>query len=56
MPILSGKVAFVTGGASGIGLAVVERLVANKAKVAINDLDGNPRLGEVVARLTARGP
>lgn len=52
---LSGKVAFVTGGASGIGLAVVERLVANKAKVAINDLAGNPRLASEVERLRAAG-
>ena len=52
---LSGKVAFITGAASGIGLATVERLVANKAKVAINDLAGNPRLDEVVARLRAEG-
>jgi 3-oxoacyl-[acyl-carrier protein] reductase len=52
---LSGKVAFVTGGASGIGLATVERLVANKAKVAINDLAGNPRLAAEVERLRAAG-
>ncbi|MBK8160304.1 MAG: SDR family oxidoreductase [Rhodospirillaceae bacterium] len=52
---LTGKVAFITGAASGIGLATVERLAANKAKVAINDLAGNPRLDEVVARLTAEG-
>ena len=52
---LSGKVAFVTGGASGIGLATVERLVANKARVAINDLAGNPRLAAEVERLRATG-
>lgn len=52
---LSGKVAFVTGGASGIGLATVERLVRNGAKVAINDLGGNPRLEQEVARLNAAG-
>jgi len=52
---LSGKVAFVTGGASGIGLAVVERLLANKCQVAINDLGANPRLGSEVARLSAAG-
>lgn len=33
---LLGKVAFATGGASGIGLAAVERLVANKVRVAVN--------------------
>ncbi|MEZ5833142.1 MAG: SDR family oxidoreductase [Dongiaceae bacterium] len=52
---LSGKVAFVTGGASGIGLATVERLARNGAKVAINDLGGNPRLEREVARLTSTG-
>jgi len=52
---LSGKVAFVTGGASGIGLATVERLAQNGAKVAINDLAGNPRLEQEVARLRSAG-
>jgi 3-oxoacyl-[acyl-carrier protein] reductase len=52
---LGGKVAFVTGAASGIGLAVVERLVANGCAVALNDLAQNPRLNTEVARLTAAG-
>lgn len=52
---LSGKVAFVTGGASGIGLATVERLAANGAKVAINDLGGNPRLAAEAVRLRGEG-
>lgn len=52
---LKGKVAFVTGAASGIGLAVVERLVANGAGVALNDLGQNPRLAAEVGRLTAAG-
>ena len=34
-----GKVAIVTGGASGLGLAVARRLVAEGASVAIADLD-----------------
>lgn len=35
----SGKVAIVTGGASGIGLAIVERLVQAGAKVVVADLN-----------------
>jgi len=52
---LSGKVAFVTGGASGIGLATVERLAANGCSVAINDLAANPRLAQEVNRLKHAG-
>lgn len=52
---LSGKVAFVTGGASGIGLATVERLAKNGCKVAINDLGSNPRLPQEVTRLVSGG-
>ncbi|MBM4362387.1 MAG: SDR family oxidoreductase [Deltaproteobacteria bacterium] len=41
---LEGKVAVVTGGASGIGLAVVERFVAEGARVVFCDL--TPRGGQ----------
>src|SRR3712207_1523563 len=37
---LNGRVAVVTGGAQGIGRAVVERFVASGARVEIWDVDG----------------
>jgi NAD(P)-dependent dehydrogenase (short-subunit alcohol dehydrogenase family) len=37
---LAGKVAFVTGGAAGIGLACVEALAQAGAKVVLADIDG----------------
>ncbi|HEX9766735.1 MAG TPA: SDR family oxidoreductase [Nitriliruptorales bacterium] len=39
-PRLDGRVAIVTGGASGIGLATSRRLTAEGATVAIADVDG----------------
>ena len=44
----SGRVALVTGGASGIGAAVVRRLAAEGAKVASLDLHAAPADGVVV--------
>ena len=39
MPMLDNKVAVVTGGARGIGLAIARRFVAEGAKVVIADID-----------------
>ena len=44
---LKDKVAVVTGGASGIGLAIVERFAADGAKVVISDI--NEAAGQAVA-------
>src|SRR3989337_2972902 len=60
MQRLEGKVAVVTGGASGMGLATVERFVAEGAKVVLTDLPAGDydalvnRLGEEQARVHYR--
>ncbi|MEZ5117731.1 MAG: SDR family NAD(P)-dependent oxidoreductase [Candidatus Nanopelagicales bacterium] len=51
---LAGKVAIVTGGASGIGEAVARIFAANQAKVTMVDID-RERLDRVVAEIAAEG-
>jgi NAD(P)-dependent dehydrogenase (short-subunit alcohol dehydrogenase family) len=51
---LEGKVAVVTGGASGIGLALAEAFLAERMAVVLADVD-EPRLREQEARLGERG-
>src|SRR5437870_215861 len=48
------KVAVVTGGASGIGLAIAERLAGDGAKVAVFDLNAAEAEG-AVAKIQADG-
>ena len=45
---LAGKVAVITGGASGIGLATAKRMRAEGARIVIGDLD-HARIAEVRA-------
>mgnify|MGYP003365150890 CR=1 FL=1 len=52
---INGKICIVTGAASGIGLAIARRYVADGAKVAIADLNIDAAQ-KAAAELTAQGP
>ena len=51
----SGKVAIVTGGASGIGEAIVQNLAASGAKVVVADIDGDAAKATADALVKAGG-
>lgn len=53
MARLAGKVALVTGGCSGIGLAIVERFVAEGAQVLVADIQ-DEKGADLAARFTGR--
>lgn len=52
---LEGRVALVTGGGRGIGLALVRKLASEGARVVVNDLDPDPAELAVAEAQTAGG-
>ena len=52
---LAGRCALVTGGASGIGLAITTQIGRNGGTVAVNFLPDDPRGPETVSKLNADG-
>jgi NAD(P)-dependent dehydrogenase (short-subunit alcohol dehydrogenase family) len=52
---LAGKLALVTGAASGIGRAIAVRFAAEGAAVAIADISGTERAGETLRRVEQAG-
>src|SRR5262245_62462942 len=53
-PSLEGRVAFVTGGGSGIGASIVEHLAAQRARIAFVDI-ARAASEALVATIEARG-
>jgi len=52
---LDGKVAVVTGAARGIGRAIASVLAARGARLALNDLPGDPELATLAASFQSQG-
>jgi NAD(P)-dependent dehydrogenase (short-subunit alcohol dehydrogenase family) len=52
---LDGKLALVTGAASGIGRAIAERFAVEGAAVAVADISGRERAEETLRRVLAAG-